>query len=336
MKRQDFQYELPDALIAQRPTNTRDGSRLMHVPIAEEPFIGAFGDIIEAFRGDEVLVLNDTKVVPARITGQKVTGGRIELFFLEDLGNGRIKAMLRGKRLKVGARLLLPGTEAEIIDHLGDGVFEVALASIVELWSWLDAVGAIPLPPYIKRSADASDHDRYQTVFARTPGAVAAPTAGLHMTTEILDALGKKGVRICHVTLHVGLGTFMPMRVDDVHEHEMHTERYVIPNETRIALNSGRPVIAVGTTVVRALESYAMDPAASATSIFIYPGFEFQVVDGLITNFHLPESTLLMMVSAFAGTERIMNAYQAGIDAHMRFFSYGDAMVLKRENGRWT
>lgn len=336
MKRQDFHYDLPNELIAQEPADARDGSRLMRVPIVGEPSIDQFHTIVDAFRGDEILVLNDTKVVPARIPGQKSTGGRIELFFLEDLGAGRIKAMLRGKRLKPGLRLSLPKAEAEILQHVGDGIFELSLSSVPDLWSWLGEVGSMPLPPYIKRPAEKNDQERYQTVFARSPGAVAAPTAGLHMTKGILAALEDKGVQICTVTLHVGLGTFMPMRVDEVQDHRMHTERYIISQDTRLALTSGRPIVALGTTVVRALESYALDEAAASTSIFIYPGFNFQVVDGLITNFHLPESTLLMMVSAFAGRERVMHAYQAAIQGKMRFFSYGDAMLLKREGGKWT
>ena len=334
MRRQDFHYELPEELIAQQPADRRDGSRLMVVPHTGQPSVGPFNQIADAFRGDEILVLNDTRVVPARIGGQKETGGRIEFFFLESLDNGRVKAMLRGKRLKPGGHLVLPDARGVILEH--DGVFEIQLEGVTDVWAWLQNVGQIPLPPYIRRDPNPADRERYQTVFAEKPGAVAAPTAGLHLTEDILTTLRGKGVQVCTVTLHVGLGTFMPMRVDRVADHQMHWERYEVPIATQDALASERPVVAVGTTVVRALESYARPPQADRTDIFIYPGFEFAQVDGLITNFHLPESTLLMMVSAFAGPTRIMDAYRAAVDAKMCFFSYGHAILLRREHGRWT
>ncbi len=336
MRRQDFHFDLPDSLIAQRPAEDREASLLMNVPREGTPSVSTFETILDSFSGDEVLIVNDTRVVPARIRGHKETGGAVELFFVEDLGDGRIKAMLRGKRLRDGGRLILPEGQAVIHGDSSDGVFELSLEGVDELWSWLERHGEVPLPPYINRTPDQADQERYQTVFARERGAVAAPTAGLHFTDELLERLAEKGVQVCTVTLHVGLGTFMPMRVDSVTEHSMHTERYSVPEETRRAIASGRPVVAVGTTVVRALESYALRPNASATDIFIYPGYQFRVVDGLITNFHLPESTLLMLVSAFAGTQRVLDAYAQAVDAGMRFFSYGDAMLLRREGGQWT
>jgi S-adenosylmethionine:tRNA ribosyltransferase-isomerase len=335
MKRQDFHFELPEELVAQRPAPMRSGSRLMSVPRNGEASIQPFERIIEAFSGDEVLVLNDTRVVPARVRGHKETGGAVEVFFVESLGQGVIKAMLRGKRLRPGTRLILPDASGIVQTDSDDGVFEVLLEGVSDLWEWLERHGEVPLPPYIRRTPDGVDQDRYQTVFARERGAVAAPTAGLHFTTALLDALRAKGVSVCTVTLHVGLGTFMPMRVDEIAAHTMHTERFVIPSATRAAIASGRPIVAVGTTVVRALESYALQPDALTTDIFIYPGYEFRVVDGLLTNFHLPESTLLMLVSAFAGRERVLDAYRQAVEAEMRFFSYGDAMLLRREGGTW-
>ena len=337
MRRQDFHFELPDELIAQRPTVDRVASRLMHVMGDGSHPIASFPSIIEAFSGHEVLVLNDTRVVPARVRGEKFTGGQIEFFFLEDRGHNEVRAMLRGKRLRTGTQIRLPGeVTGELLEQVSGGVFNVRLSGVEHLWTWLEATGEVPLPPYIKRTPDEGDQERYQTVYAHTPGAVAAPTAGLHFTSSLLKALEQKGVSIQRITLHVGLGTFMPMRVDEVTDHQMHSESYSVPDETRRMLDTGRPVVAVGTTVVRALESYAQDPNASSTEIFIYPGFEFQLVDGLLTNFHLPESTLLMLVSAFAGRDRILEAYRHAVQAKMRFFSYGDAMLLRREGGRWT
>lgn len=342
MLRSDFTFDLPEDLIAQRPSAERGGSRLMTVPLDGPPVIGPFTDIVERFRGDEVLVLNDTRVVPARLFGQKTTGGAVEVLVVEPLdppgapGPLRIAAMVRGKRLKPGVRLELPGAEAELIARRADGTVELRVFGVDDLWRWLDAAGRVPLPPYIRREADAADRSRYQTVFAREPGAVAAPTAGLHFTPALLDALRSKGVAVHTVTLHVGPGTFLPVRADDVSDHAMHAERFAVPPETAAAVASGRPVVAVGTTVVRALEAHAREPGADRTDLFILPGFEFRVIDGLLTNFHLPESTLLMLVSAFAGRARILAAYRAAVEARMRFYSYGDAMLLRREGGRWT
>jgi S-adenosylmethionine:tRNA ribosyltransferase-isomerase len=346
MWRQDYQFELPESLIARRPPEVRGDSRLMVLPAGSGmPVIEPFSDLTRAFRGDEVLVLNDTRVVPARVRGTKATGGAVEVFVvgaLETPAGGdpsatcRIEALLRGKRLQAGVRLRLPGAEAVVVGPLGEGTFAVDLQGVADLYTWLEAVGELPLPPYLDRPADEADRTRYQTVFARQPGAVAAPTAGLHFTEPLLAALRDRGVTVATVTLHVGLGTFLPVRVDDLDAHVMHEERYAVPEATRALLASGRPVVAVGTTVVRTLESYAREPSARSTRIFIRPGFDFRLVDGLVTNFHLPESTLLMLVSAFVGRERVLDAYAQAVRAEMRFFSYGDAMLLRRPGGRWT
>jgi len=341
MLRSDFSFHLPDDLIAQRPSTTRGGSRLMTVALDGPPEISPFADIVDRFRGDEILVVNDTRVVPARVFGQKPTGGAVEVFVVEPIHAPgeplRIAAMIRGKRLREGGIIELPlDAEATIGQRRGDGLVELALDGVPDLWAWLDAIGRVPLPPYIRRDPDADDRDRYQTVFARDPGAVAAPTAGLHFTPGLLDTLRAKGVEVHTVTLHVGPGTFLPVRSDDVREHAMHSERFEVPEATAKAVRGVRPVIAVGTTVVRALEAHARDPRSDRTDLFILPGFDFRLVDGLLTNFHLPESTLLMLVAGFAGRDRVLAAYRAAVEARMRFYSYGDAMLLRREDGRWT
>ncbi len=339
MNRTDFSYELPPELIAQRPSTVRGESRLCHLPLSGEPVFTNFGALLDLFQGNELLVLNDTKVVPARVMGQKPTGGKVEVLVVEPLEGGRIAAMVRGSHMKPGAQILLPGgVQATFVASGDEGTVELQMSGLAEgpdaLWAWLDQAGEMPLPPYIERAADASDRDRYQTVFADEPGAVAAPTAGLHFTPEMLETLTKKGVEIAKVTLHVGPGTFRPVKVDRIEDHKMHAERYTVSEKTAEALarakREGRPIVAVGTTVVRTLESYALDPTANRTSIFIYPGFKFQLVDGLITNFHLPESTLLMLVCAFSGQERVLDAYRAAVREGMHFFSYGDAMFMHR------
>ena len=299
MKRSDFSFELPPELIAQHPPPNRGDSRLMWCEQKPSFEITAFQRIVEAFRGDEVLVVNDTRVVPARFFGHKESGGRVEVFFVERLDQHRIKAMLRGKRLKPGVKVVVPDALITLEEQLDGGVFGCHFESSIDLWAWLELHGETPLPPYIKRDVEDEDAERYQTTFARTNGAVAAPTAGLHFTPELLTQLTAKGVTIATVTLHVGLGTFMPMRVENLDEHVMHDERYEVPENTRTLLASNRPIVAVGTTVVRTLESYALAPNEERTRLFIKPGFEFKLVDGLLTNFHLPESTLLMMICAF-------------------------------------
>ena len=337
MRLEDYDFTLPPRLIAQRPARERAGSRLMRVPFVGPPTVGPFSDVVDAFRGDEVLVLNDTRVIPARLHGTKVTGGAVEVFFVEPTGPASFKALVRGKRLRPGAELVLPGAEAATLTRRhGDRTVEVAVEGVDDLWRWLEAHGEVPLPPYIQRTPDEEDRARYQSVFARAPGAVAAPTASLHLTAAILDRLRAKGVVIETLTLHVGLGTFLPVKAARIEDHVMHFERYVVPPQTVAAVASGRPVVAVGTTVVRALEAHARDPHAHRTDLFILPGFDFLAVDGMLTNFHLPQSTLLMLVSAFAGRDRVRAAYGRAVAEEMRFYSYGDAMLLRREGGRWT
>ena len=355
-KTQDFDFELPDQLIAQRPSIHRGGSRLMCLPPDHGPVFTTFNRLVDLFQGDEVLVLNDTKVVPARLHGHKETGGRVEVFFLETCGTSQFWAMTRGK-LRPEHRVLLPlGAEAVMVkrDEHGRALFDLQLPDSfldehaqpdVAIWSWLEEAGKIPLPPYIQRDPDETDKARYQTVFAREPGAVAAPTAGLHFTDEMLETLKQRGVEVCYVTLHVGPGTFLPVKSEELDDHVMHHERYIVPLHTQKLLRSGRPVIAVGTTVVRALESFMtlIETQASqwgetheqSTDIFISPGYQWRVVDGLITNFHLPQSTLLMLVSSFAGYDRTMNAYHRAVDEELKFYSYGDSSVFWRPQSRW-
>ena len=350
MELSDFDFTLPEALIAQRPSVYRDQSRLLDLPHRGAPSFRRFNEIIEAFRGDEVLVLNDTRVVPARIIGQKESGGKLELFFLESRVSGEIFALTRGK-LRVDQPVLLPGdVQGRFLGRDESGVARLSLSGArftgesierweAQLFSWLEEIGEVPLPPYIERNPEEEDGERYQTVFARCPGAVAAPTAGLHFTEELLAALAAKGVTQTTLTLHVGLGTFAPIR-GPLAEHQMHRERYQIPPETWALIQSGRPVVSVGTTALRALESEARiaiqrESALRETELFIRPGFEFKVVDGLITNFHLPRSTLFMLVSAFLGLERAREAYAAAIAEGLRFYSYGDACLFRRPDGRW-
>jgi S-adenosylmethionine:tRNA ribosyltransferase-isomerase len=337
MSLEEFDFTVPSRLVAQRPAPERAGSRLMQVPLSGAPTVGPFSGVLDAFCGDEVLVLNDTRVVPARLHGTKRTGGAVEVLFVEPTGPTSFKAMVRGKRLRPGTALILPGTEsATLTRRHGDRTVEVAVEGVDDLWRWLETHGEVPLPPYIQRTPDEADQDRYQSVFARARGAVAAPTASLHFTAAILDALRAKGVVIETLTLHVGLGTFLPVKTPRIEDHVMHFERYAVPPQTAAAVASGRPVVAVGTTVVRALEAHARDPHAHQTDLFILPGFDFLAVDGMLTNFHLPQSTLLMLVSAFAGRDRIRAAYARAVAEEMRFYSYGDAMLLRREGGRWT
>ena len=355
---EDFNFDLPENLIAQRPSEQRGESRLMWLPPEGRPQFTSFTQITDFFRGDEVLVLNDTRVVPARLHGVKESGGQVEVFFLERAEDDTFWAMTRG-RLKPGNRVQLPLDAVATFlerDQLGRARFALELAPPYQemrseiapdasLWEWLDAAGKVPLPPYIQRAPDAIDRERYQTVFAKVPGAVAAPTAGLHFTENQLEQLRERGVSIAYVTLHVGPGTFLPVKTSSLEEHEMHSERYIVPRATQELLKSGRPIIAVGTTVIRALESFTAlvetDPTywgseqEQSTNIFITPGYHWRCVDGLMTNFHLPQSTLLMLVSAFAGYQTIMEAYQHAITQELRFYSYGDASLLVRPNGRW-
>lgn len=341
MRLEDFDFDLPPELIATEPLPQRDAARLMLLDRAS----GAIGESLvsslpEVLRSGDLLVLNDTRVLPARLFGRKESGGRVELFLVRRLEgeDERWEALIRSsKPSRAGSRILLP--EEVVATVLDSGEGETRLVSIscpADFNTWLERAGQVPLPPYIRRSPRESDRERYQTVFAAAPGAVAAPTAGLHFTPGLLESIRNRGVRTATVTLHVGLGTFMPMRVEDPREHRMHSEWYRLPEETAAAIEEcraeGGRVVAVGTTVTRTLEhaakSGALQAGSGETEIFIFPGHEFRVVDALITNFHLPKSTLLMLVSAFAGRENVLHAYAEAVARGFRFYSYGDAMFI--------
>ncbi len=338
MKKSDFHYDLPEELIAQAPLAERSASRLMVVPPAPAAFSDRHvRDLPELLQAGDLLVFNDTRVIPARLFGQKTSGGRVEILIERLLGSQQARVQIgASKSPKAGGRILLDaGGEAEVLGR--DGEFYVLRFEVDEpLEKWLVHAGRLPLPPYIHREPDQADRERYQTVFAREVGAVAAPTAGLHFDEPLLARLRERGVQFGHVTLHVGAGTFQPVRVDELSQHVMHREWInvgagLVEQVRRTRANGGR-VIAVGTTVVRALESALRDgelhPFAGETQIFILPGYRIRSVDAMVTNFHLPESTLLMMISAFAGKERVFEAYRHAIDQRYRFFSYGDAMLL--------
>nr|WP_228064435.1 tRNA preQ1(34) S-adenosylmethionine ribosyltransferase-isomerase QueA [Lysobacter avium] len=349
MKKSDFDYPLPPELIAQAPLARRSASRLLLVPTAPAAFSDhVFSELPALLQPGDLLVFNDTRVIPARLFGAKSTGGRVEILIERLLEDDCARAQLGvSKSPKQGARIQLDaGGEAEVLGR--DGEFyrlQFHLGEPVD--AYLERVGRLPLPPYIQREPDAEDLERYQTVFARETGAVAAPTAGLHFDPALLEALAARGVEFGHVTLHVGAGTFQPVRVDDLADHVMHAERLhvdtaLVGQVARVRAAGGR-VIAVGTTVVRALET-AMQPSPEnpdgelrpyigESRLFIVPGYRIRAVDAMITNFHLPESTLLMMVSAFAGRDRVFAAYAHAVAARYRFFSYGDAMLLFPDPG---
>jgi S-adenosylmethionine:tRNA ribosyltransferase-isomerase len=342
--RRDYWFELPPAQIAQRPDPRRDGARLLHLPPAGDPIDRRFTDLIDVLPPAAVLVVNDTRVLPARVRAVRPTGGAVELLFVEpDPAHGPTawRCLARARRpLRAGQDLQVGAATLRILAGRAEGDRDdtsIAVGVPGDALGFLTAHGEVPLPPYIERAATDDDRDRYQTVYARAPGAVAAPTAGLHFTTDALAALAAAGHTVARLTLHVGLGTFAPVRADDVREHRMHRERYDIPAETAALVASGRPVVAVGTTALRALEAAAtadheVTAGPGATDLFIHPGagHAFRAVDHLITNFHLPESTLLMLVCAFAGTARVLAAYRHAVAAGYRFFSYGDAMLLSR------
>jgi len=340
----DFFYELPDELIAQFPPANRADSRLLKVMQGRSFEESRFASIVDEFRDGDLLVLNDTKVIPARVYAKKDTGGKLEILLERITGEHSFLAQIRSsKSPKIGQTIIADQDDATYIKVIGrqGQFFELEIKQDGSLFDWFERVGHMPLPPYIERADEGSDQDRYQTVFAQQQGAVAAPTAGLHYDEDLLDLIRQKGVKIETITLHVGAGTYQPVRVDDVNDHQMHSE-YVEVSERVCAeiiktKRDGGRVIAVGTTVVRSLETAAKESKSDLiqrfsgdTEIFIYPGFEFKIVDLLQTNFHLSESTLLMLVSAFAGYEKIMSAYQYAIDERFRFFSYGDAMLLER------
>ena len=340
MKKSDFYFDLPEDLIAQTPIAERDHSRLLHL----DKNSGAlehchFYDLPSFLREGDCLVLNDSRVLPARLLGRRSSGGSVELVLLRDLGLGRWECLSRpGRKTKPGTELVfgegeLTATIEEVVDG-GNRIVQFHYDGI--FLEVLERLGKMPLPPYIKE--ELTDSERYQTVYSRELGSAAAPTAGLHFTRELMDSIQAKGVSLCYVTLHVGLGTFRPVKEEDIEDHDMHSEFCVVPEETAQIVTStkkrGGRVIAVGTTSCRTLESFAQEDgtlsaASGWTNIFIYPGYHFRCVDALITNFHLPESTLIMLVSALAGRENILNAYNIAVKERYRFFSFGDAMFIE-------
>ncbi len=338
MKKSDFNFDLPTELIAQAPLQKRSDSRLLVVPANPAGFEDCqFSNILDYVNSGDLLVFNDTRVIPARLYGQKQTGGQVEILIERLLPAQQVRAQIgASKAPKLGSSITLTdGTELTVLQR-DAGFYQLQFNTSEPVETVLNRIGKMPLPPYIQRDADASDESRYQTVFAKHAGAVAAPTAGLHFDESLLAALQQKGVQFGHVTLHVGAGTFQPMRSDHVKDHVMHSEWLNVGAELCQQMAEtrarGHRIIAVGTTVVRALESASVDgvvhPFAGDTQIFIFPGYKIRSVDAMITNFHLPESTLLMLVSAFAGKQRIFDAYQYAIAQKYRFFSYGDAMLL--------
>jgi S-adenosylmethionine:tRNA ribosyltransferase-isomerase len=343
LKKSDFDYELPTELIAQAPLAERSASRLLVVPPGDMPFEDrVFRDLPSLLRAGDLLVFNDTRVIPARLFGQKTSGGRVEIMIERLLSGDRARAQLGvSKSPKEGASIDLDaGGRATVLGREGE-FYELQFDVGEPLESWLLHAGRLPLPPYIQREPGADDAERYQTVFAREVGAVAAPTAGLHFDEALLARLQAMGVAFGHVTLHVGAGTFQPVRVDDLSQHVMHSEWInvgaALVEQIRRTRAAGGRVIGVGTTVVRALESATRHddaghgevmPFSGETRLFILPGYRITSVDAMVTNFHLPQSTLLMMISAFAGRERVFDAYRHAIRARYRFFSYGDAMLL--------
>jgi S-adenosylmethionine:tRNA ribosyltransferase-isomerase len=341
----DYAFELPDELVAQEPAAARDASRLLHLAPDGRVTDHRFSEIVELLPAGAVVVANDTRVIPARVRGHKRSGGAVELLFLEPEpatpapdGCSAWRCLARARRaLRPGQIVDVDGgpTLELLSERAADG--SVVVAAPGDGFGFLDAHGHIPLPRYIHRPDRPDDRERYQTMFARAPGAVAAPTAGLHMTLAIVEQLTARGIALATLTLHVGWGTFAPIRETDLRQHHMHRERYVIPEATAALVAGGRPIVALGTTALRALEAAATGPGAvaagpAATELFIYPGsgHRFRVVSHLITNFHLPESTLLMLVCAFAGTEAVLAAYRHAVAARYRFFSYGDATLLHR------
>ena len=342
MKLSDFHFELPEALIAKYPAAERSASRLLRLD-GETGQVNhdQFTDIVDLVNPNDLLVFNNTRVIPARLLGKKSSGGQVEVLIERMLPNNVALAHVRAsKSPKAGAMLRLEDAiDVEVLGRQG-ALFELKFLHDETLLELLEAHGHMPLPPYIDRPDEDADKTRYQTVYNEKPGAVAAPTAGLHFDDSILETLRNKGVKLAFVTLHVGAGTFQPVRVENIEEHQMHAEYAEVPQDVvDLVLEtkaSGGRVIAVGTTSVRSLESASansenrIQPFFDDTSIFIYPGYNFNVIDAMITNFHLPESTLMMLISAFAGRENVMSAYQQAIDEEYRFFSYGDAMFIQK------
>ncbi len=353
MKLSDFDYALPEELIAQYPLERRDGSRMI---VLERPahkiYEKKFVNIVDYINKGDTVVLNDAKVIPARILGRKDTGAKIELFLLENLGGSTYKVLAKpSKRLKEGARVSFSGGIAATVLENADIGKIIKFDSTDNIDDKLKSIGQVPLPPYIKRPPERMDEERYQTVYAKSNGATASPTAGLHFTDEIIKQIKDKGVNIAHVTLNVSYGTFAPVLEEEIEKHKMHKEYFKILEETADIINEtkkkGNKVVAVGTTVARTLETCGVDCRGliyqtrcingrdkscpyidGYTNLFIYPGYKFKVIDVLLTNFHIPKSTLLMLVSAFAGREFILEAYKRAIETQFRFFSYGDCMLI--------
>jgi len=356
MRTADFHFDLPPELIAQQPAAQRDGSRLLVLDRKSQKIVHRqFSDLLEYFQPGDVLVLNDSRVIPARLHGTNAkTGGKFEILLLEETASNDWWAMMRpGKRAPIGTEICLLNRLGEptkilatVTDVNAEGHRRLQFSGVANLFDELATLGELPLPPYIERQAEtAEDQERYQTVFAKPAGSVAAPTAGLHFTPEILEKIHALGIKICFVTLHVGAGTFLPVKVENISEHTMHAERFEVSEATASAVieakKSGHRVIAVGTTATRTLETVAranagkLNACKGKTDIFLFPPTQFQIVDALLTNFHLPESTLVMLVSAFAapaektgGRELILSAYAEAVRERYRFFSYGDAMLI--------
>lgn len=340
MKKTDFDFYLPEELIAQTPLEKRDASRLLVLDNATGALEHRhFYELPEFLNEGDCLVLNNSRVLPARLIGTRESGGAVELVLLRDLGEGRWECLSRpGRKTKPGTKLVFGGGELSAeVESVAEGGNRIVRFDYDGIFlEVLERLGKMPLPPYIKEELD--DPERYQTVYSRELGSAAAPTAGLHFTQELLDQIAAKGVKICYVTLHVGLGTFRPVKEDDIEQHEMHSEFCIVPEETARTITEtkrrGGRVIAVGTTSCRTLESFAnedgtVNPSSGWTDIFIYPGYRFKCIDALVTNFHLPESTLIMLVSALAGREHVLNAYRIAVEERYRFFSFGDAMFIK-------
>jgi S-adenosylmethionine:tRNA ribosyltransferase-isomerase len=323
----ELDYELPQDLIAQSPAEPRDASRLMVLDARRETISHhAFRDLPRFLSAEDALVLNETKVIPARLGARKPNGGEVELLFLRDLGSGGSWEVLArpSKRLRPGLRLSAGGEDLVIGESLGGGHWAVSAPDVRGL---LERNGRMPLPPYVRATRETEG--RYQTVYARNAGSAAAPTAGLHFTDAALEEVGRAGARVACVTLHVGVGTFVPVRTERLEEHRMHAEYYSVPEEAARRLEGARRVVAVGTTVARALETWAAtgEPEGDST-LFVYPGYRWRMVDALLTNFHLPRSTLLAMVMSFAGEDLIREAYRVAVEERYRFYSFGDAMLL--------
>lgn len=340
----EFDYHLPQELIAQKPADRRDGSRLMAVHRDSGKVEHRhFYDILEYLNSGDCLVLNNSKVLPARLFGEKEqTGAKVEFLLIKRIEGDVWETMVRpGKRLKPGDTVAFsPSFKAEIVDYGQDGTRLARFRYEGIFMERLEELGKMPLPPYIERASDVEDSERYQTVYCKEEGSVAAPTAGLHFTEELLEQAEKKGVQIAYVTLHVGIGTFRPVKCENIEDHQMHFEEYEVTRETADRINrvkrAGGRIISVGTTSTRTLESaavlkdgrYEVRAGSGSTGIFIYPGYEFKMIDSLITNFHLPKSTLLMLISAFYDREKILEIYDIAVQEKYRFFSYGDAMLL--------